>query len=478
MTADGAATSSHTADMIDALWAFDLDSITDADRERVLCHVLDHVGVTVRGAASATAATVRGVWMNGAVGTSPVVGTTLTTSPSAAALVNGTAAHTIELDDLHNASSTHPGVVVVPAALAACASAGADAATFVRSVVIGYEVTCRVGRAVHPDEHYRRHLHPTATAGAFGAAAAAAVGIGLDRDAAVAALGIVASSAAGSMEFLTDGAWTKRLHAGLAARNGVEAAWLAPTGYPAPLDGLGGNRGFLRAHSAEPDFEMLTAGLGSWPLELCSTSIKVHACCRYNQAAIDAALAIRTANRLDPGDIASIVVGLPSAAVHMVAEPREFKRRPRSVVDAQFSVQYGVGTAFVHGRSGLDQYTDDAIADPAVASMMDRTEVIADAELDRHYPQQWRAWVEVTTADGRTFRADIEEARGDPGNALTASQVASKFADITQPVATSEWAASAVEATMNLGAGDRLSFERFVEVLAGPSSQPHREQPA
>ena len=203
--------------------------------------------------------------------------------------------------------------------------------------------------------------------------------------------------ASGSMEFLSDGAWTKRLHPALAARNGVEAALLASDGYVGTDDGICGERGFLAAHSDAPAPERLLEGWGEWPLEVVSTSIKRHTCCRYNQGAIDALLAIRSAHGVHADDVESVVIGIPSVAVDIVAEPAASKRRPASVVDAQFSLPFGAAAALLWGRAGLSEYDETRLDDPAALALMDRVGYEVDPEIDRDFPDKWRAWARVTT---------------------------------------------------------------------------------
>ena len=160
-------------------------------------------------------------------GDHPLIGTGRTADPIRAAMGNAVAAHSIEYDDVHNASSSHPGVVVFPAAIAGSQISGAEIEDFVLAVFRGYEVMCRVGRAANPQAHYERHFHPTGTIGHFGAATAAASLLGLDVEQTVSAVGIAATMASGSMQFLLDGAWTKRFHPAHAARDGIEAALMA-----------------------------------------------------------------------------------------------------------------------------------------------------------------------------------------------------------------------------------------------------------
>jgi 2-methylcitrate dehydratase PrpD len=348
-------------------------------------------------------------------------------------MANAAAAHAIEFDDTHNAASLHPGVVIFPASTAAALIADADDATFMLGVVVGYETMCRIGRAINPSSHYQRHFHPTGTVGHFGAAASAARILGLGPETTTAALGIAATMAAGSMEFLVDGAWTKRIHPALAARNGIEAALLASEGFVAPADGIGGPRGFLASYSANPNPDLVLAGFGEMPLEVRSTSIKAHTCCRYNQGPIDAILELRGAHNLSADDVTHVKVGMVATGLDIVWDPPAAKRRPHSVVDAQFSMPFAAAVAIAHGRAALQEYSDSQLADPRILRLMDATECVHDAELDRTFPRMWRAWAEVETKDGRTVRTTVDYPKGDPENAFTPRELRAKFASLAEP---------------------------------------------
>src|SRR5690242_7255349 len=192
----------------------------------------DWLGVTLGGAgAESSVAVRRGLAALYPGGAGTVVGTRERFPAPQAALANGAAAHALEMDDTHNGGSIHLGATMFSAALAAAELRDASGETVLRAAVAGYEVAARLAMALDPAAHYRRGFHPTGTCGAFGAAAAAGVVFGLDARGVAAALGIAGSQAAGSMEFLANGAWTKRLHPGWAALAGLHAAALARAGF-------------------------------------------------------------------------------------------------------------------------------------------------------------------------------------------------------------------------------------------------------
>src|SRR5207302_4879023 len=205
-----------------------------------------------------------------------------------AALANGTAAHAVELDDVTTESSLHPGVAVIPPALALAEELGVAPASMLEAIVAGYEVTMRVGNALNPASAYARGFHPTGVAGAFGATAAAGRMLGLSPDQLSSALGIAGTLASGSLEYLAGGAWTKRLNPGWAGHAGITAARLAQAGFTGPVTVFEGRLGVLHAYSDAPIAERLLCDLGDLQsLQVMRVSIKPYACCRYNHGLID-----------------------------------------------------------------------------------------------------------------------------------------------------------------------------------------------
>ncbi|HET7339425.1 MAG TPA: MmgE/PrpD family protein [Candidatus Dormibacteraeota bacterium] len=419
---------SLTRDFIDAVWAL---RAGEDDLAALRSLLFDHIGVTAAGAQTDTARVVQRMIAPVHGPTLPVIGTELSAAAADAAFANAVAGHCLEFDDTHSGASLHPGVVVFPAALAASVLSGASPSRFVDGVVTGYEVMCRVGRAVDPAAHYRRHFHPTATVGHVAAAATAARIMGLSAGLAAEAVGVACTMAAGSLEFLSDGAWTKRLHPGLAVRNGLLAAQLVEAGFRGPVDGLGGPHGFLAGYSEEPHPSRLLDGLGVDRLEIRNTSIKAHGCCRYNQGPIDCVVALRTRSELVPDAVKSVVVGVVSAAPTLIWNPPEQKRHPSSVVDAQFSLPYSVAVALVEGNADPSAFSPVRNSDPEMQRLMNAVSCIVDPELDRHYPDQWRCWVEIQTVDGRTLTERVDEPKGEPGNPFSAEELREKVSRLT-----------------------------------------------
>ena len=411
-----------TRELVDFLASIETLPPEVIDRARYL--LLDFLGVAIRGSRAESSQPVyRMIERAGASGNATIIGTGKRTSPGYAALANGTAAHAIELDDTHNAGSIHLGVVMFPVALAL-----GDVADdrFFAAVVAGYEAAARVAMAVQPKEHYLLGFHPTSTCGVFGAAVTAGKILGLNNDQLLSAVGIAGSMAAGSLEFLADGAWTKRLQPGLAAQNGIQAAMLAAEGFRGPAAMLEGRNGFLRGYSRAPKPELLTHQLGQ-SFELMRTSVKPHACCRYMQGPIDALIELVREHDIPADQIDRIEVAVLEAGWPLVVEPPEQKYSPQSVAEAQFSMPFGAAMAVLCRAAGLDQFTDANIHSSEVRRMMGRVVVLKDSSLEKNFPKEWPASASIQLRDGRRFENFIRHPQGDPLNPLSFDELAAKF---------------------------------------------------
>ena len=409
-------------------WA-ELDGDVQARTRELL---LDLIGVALAGSRQPSSRPAARVALAlGSAGVATVIGTGQTTSAVWAAMANGTAAHAVELDDVTTESSLHPGVAVIPAALALAEEGNVAPSSLLEAIVAGYEVTMRVGNALNPASAYARGFHPTGVAGVFGATMAASHLLGLDVQASTNALGIAGTLASGSLEYLSDGAWTKRLNAGWAGHAGITAARLAQAGFSGPASVFEGRLGVLHAYSDDAQPERLLADLGR-PLQVMRVSIKPYACCRYNHGLIDCVLGLTREHNLEPGDVERIRLGVLSGGALLVAEPIEQKRDPRGVVDAQFSAPYAAATALVYGTGGIDAYTPDKLANTAVRELMSRTECFRDPSLDANYPRQWPAAAEIHLRDGRVLARRIEYASGEPENPVSRAGLIEKFVSLAQ----------------------------------------------
>ena len=316
---------------------------------------------------------------------------------------------------------------------AAALTGGCSGQDFIAAIVGGYETVIRLGVALDPALHYAQGFHPTATCGAFGSALTAACILKLGQKRTADALGIAGSQAAGSMEYLTDGVYTKRFHAGWAAQSGLTAALLAGEGFSGPQTIIEGKFGFLKGYSKNPRPERLFADWKN-PYKIMKTSIKPHACCRYNQGPIDCLLKITQDNQLAADDIKTATVGVLSAGFPLVAEPLEKKRRPATIVDAQFSMPFGAAVAILFGNAALDRYTMDNLRSKKLRDLMNRVDCVRDPALDALYPSKWPATAKIVTHDGRTYSYHLEYPKGDPENPLSYEELKDKFLTMVQPV--------------------------------------------
>ena len=421
----------------------DIDAATVAYAKELL---LDHLGCAARGGTVDTADAV--ARMLAAIGADE--GSTLTAvvakrplRPEWAVFANGVHAHSIELDDTHSASSLHPAVVTIPAALAVAELQGSSGEELLAAMVAGYEVACRLGRALDPQRAYAKGFHPTAVVGPFAAAAVTAKLLGLSADELTNAFGIAASQSAGRLEFFSDGAWTKRFHPGWASHSGYLAARLAQAGFTGPALAFEGRDGLLAGYGAPDRAGLITSGLGA-PFELSETSVKPYACCRYNQGPIDLAIALASEHDLGPADIASVRVGVVSQAIPIVVEPVERKVAPANDVDAQFSLPYAIGLGIVLRKATLDEYAEPALSSPEVRAVAAKVVAEARPDFDERFPGLWPSEVEIETVDGRTLRMQTDFPKGDPQNRLSYPEMSAKFRSLAS-AALSEDELDAVE---------------------------------
>jgi len=411
--------------------------------------VLDLVGNIVRARhdAESTAsflAAARAMGM--ADGNAGVFGDPARYTPAGAAFLNGALAHSLDFDDTHAAGSLHPGAPVIPAAIAAGEMVGASGADILAGIIAGYEVTCRVALALPAGEHYDRGFHPTATCGAFGAAAAAARVFGLDADGVAGAMGTVLSQCAGSLQFLANGAWTKRFQVGWAACNGLMAATLVREGFKGACEALEGKHGFMRAYAPNPTPERAVQDLGT-VFELMHTAVKPYPSCRYGHAGIDAALALRAANDIKAGDITAIRLGLPKSGMLLIGEPAAKKANPENVVDGQFSGPFVISSALATGAMGWDSYT--GLQDPAIRSLLSKVTCEFDPEIEAEFPANMSGKLTIE-AGGKTYTQKVVVPKGEPTNFLTENELRAKFAGLTDAVLGEERAARLADAVLGI----------------------------
>jgi 2-methylcitrate dehydratase PrpD len=394
---------------------------------------IDLIGSIIRAGAEAEStpsifATLKDLGLDGP-GSCTVFGLDRTYPPATATLLNGALGHSLDFDDTHADSSLHPSAPVVPAAYAAAEMTGASGKDLLAAIVAGYEVCCRLGNALDPTAHYARGFHPTATAGVFGAAAAAGKLFGLSAEHIQSAFGVAASQAAGSLQFLTNGGWNKRYQVGAAAMNGLIAATLAKNGFIGAANAIEGKHGLLVGYTDNARPEKAVAGLGS-VYETMKIGVKPYPACRYTHAAVDGILALMREHHLAAEEIETVSIGLHQNGITLTGAPLAEKRKPRSIVEGQFSMPFAAAVAIHAGQFGWDDYK--YLDDPVVTALAARVNVDRDERLEglRH---PFGANVAVTTQTGR-FERHIPDPSGEPESFPTAEEITQKFSILATPV--------------------------------------------
>ncbi len=345
----------------------------------------------------------------------------------AAALINGTAAHTVEVDDIYREAIYHPGAPTIAAALALAQARRATGLQMIRAVVAGYEVSTRIGAALGR-AHYR-HWHNTGTAGTFGAVSAAATLLGLDAARHAHALCTGATFAAGLQQAFRMDSMSKPLHAGHAAEAGVLAALAAEQGVTGSLDVLDGEAGLGRAMSDGPDWHAATATLGQ-DFHITHMTFKNHACCGHTFAPIDGALELQARmGCVRWQDLQAVEISTYGPALAVAGNPD-----PRTAAEARFSIPFVVATALIHGSVRLSAFTPERLADADIRALMARIRLAVDPGLDARFPGQRAARVRFATADGRQGEYLQPTRKGDPEQPLSDAELSDKFMELAAPV--------------------------------------------
>jgi 2-methylcitrate dehydratase PrpD len=390
--------------------------------------ILDTVGVTLAGAAEPCAQIVERVLAAGAArkdGECLIFGTDRRAAPLDAALINGTAAHALDFDDVSNSLGGHPSAPLLPALFALGEVIDCTGRDFITAYLAGFETETRLGRGVH-FHHYEKGWHPTATLGVFGAAAACCHLMGLDRTRTAQALAIAASLASGIKANF--GTMTKPLHVGHTARNGLFAAMLARDGFSANPAALEHKQGFLLVFNGPGTFDA-EAILRDWgqPYDIVrpGLGIKQHPCCGSTHPAIDALLSLRQEHEIRPERVTRI-----DSWTHPRRLAHTDRPDPGSGLDAKFSVQYCLARALLQGRIRLEDFEGEAFRDPEVRALMRRIHAAPHPEMSAEGGEHLGAEVRIAFEDGRTVTKRIGAALGrGPDNPLPLDALVQKFAD-------------------------------------------------
>nr|WP_239028291.1 MmgE/PrpD family protein [Pseudonocardia acidicola] len=434
------------------------DAIGEDARTVAAQCVLDGIGVAIAATAEPAVRILRKTVLSEvADGPATLLGTDLRTTTRDAALVNGTATHALDYDDVSGPMSGHPTVPVLPAVLALGEELATDGKALVTAMVAGIECEVRVGAALG-NAHYLRGFHTTATAGTLGAAAAAANMLGLSAEQTCTALGIAATQAAGLKSMF--GTMCKPLHAGKAAASGILAAKLAAAGFTAAEDAIAGERGLLATQSDGADLDALTVPFGR-PWHVADVLFKFHAACYLTHASIEAALALR-AQGLEPAEIESVEVLVTPAHLGVCAIPS-----PRTGLEGKFSLRFATALALATGRADESRFTDASVADPALVALRDRVRVVTVDDVGRYSGQ-----VTVRSRDGRTWQArdDVGSPRWTRSPAEQLHALEAKFDALVTPMLGE---ARTAQLLAVLGDLDSLSSVAELTALTAPAPRSH-----
>jgi len=351
------------------------------------------------------------------------IGHARTLSAAAAALVNGTAIHGEDFDDTFEGGPVHAGAVIVPAMLAACERHGLDGTAALLGIAVGVETMCRLS-LVAPTLTHKAGFHPTAVFGAMGAAAGVGAALHVSPRQLVDALGNAGSMASGIIEYLAEGAWTKRLHAGWAAQAGIRAALLGRAGFSGPRTVFEGVRGFFHAfaHTSAGDFAALAGDFGTrWVTE--TLAFKPYPCGTMTHPYIDCAR--RLARRVRADDVVEMVCEVGEGTVHRLWEPLAAKQRPANGYAGKFSTPYCIAAGFVRGNVALSDFSDEAVRDPAVLALAAKVRYRIDP--DNPYPKNFTGHIRATLRDAAVVEERQPYMRGGAKAPLTRADIEEKF---------------------------------------------------
>jgi 2-methylcitrate dehydratase PrpD len=444
-----------------------LRDVSRAVQTRAKHLILDAVGIALASRGYTYAGVSLAAFSELGSGTSPVIGYGRSLALRDAVMMNGVLIHGLDFDDTHSRGVIHSTTSALPCVLALADRDEMSGADLLSAYIVAMEVSTRVASAASGGFH-QAGFHPTGLVGAFGCAVAAARLLHLDEARAAHAQGIVLSMAAGSLEFLDDGAWTKRVHPGFAAASGITAATLAKHGFTGPRSAYEGRFGLYASHLGKrldaADQRLATEGLGSsWQID--EVAIKPLPACHFTHAVADAAIALHHEHRFSAQNldsIARVVAKVPRGTVEVVCEPLEPKRKPVTSYDAQFSVPYIVATALLKGRFTLDELEPAALADPAVLALAARVDYEIDP--DTTFPRHYTGEVVVERGDGTRVAHREAINRGCADRPVSNDDIVTKFYANAQRTVSRSAAEQIAQAVLQL---DERPARVLADTLAG-----------
>lgn len=407
------------------------DKLSSASIEMAKKCMLDWLGVSIRGSQELPARIIRHTLLRSKSNDAVVFGKTYRrASVFDAALCNGAASHTLDFDDLHNASIIHLATVVIPGVFSIAETEHKSGKQMISAVCAGYEAGARAGESVIPESYF--FWHTTGTAGTFGAAAAAANLLELNEEETLMCYGSAGTQAAGLWEFLKEGAMSKALHAGKSSYAGVLSAYLAKSGFTGASRILEGEKGFCRAMTAEPHLEKLTDGLDINRLKIEENSFKPYPCCKHSHAAIYAAETLKHEHGIKAEDIDKVELYVNNITDILINNPY-----PQNPYGCKFSIQYCTAAMLVFGVIGLEHFSEEYIHNEAVRKLMEKVEVINSPEMEDLYkqdPTKLASRLAVHCSDGRCLEMTVDHPKGDKKNPFTWADAEKKFMLLAESV--------------------------------------------
>ncbi|KIV90600.1 hypothetical protein PV10_07886 [Exophiala mesophila] len=414
----------------------DTNLLTDQIRASLKEYIIDYIGVTLAASHSSdsTVSICNAVQaLGGQKGACTVLGKGKTFTPQFAGLLNAALGHSLDFDDTYAPGTLHAGVTSIAAGLTQAEILGAsvDIDHFLLAVAVGYEVTCRLGRELG-NEAYARGFHNTATAGIFGAVATISVLKNLSADVIENAFGLAGSKAAGSMQYLENGSWNKRLHPGFAVHDAFLCVALAEAGVIGAASIIEGTFGFLHGYSPKEnkDLDYLTSDLGHrW--EFLLTSLKPFPACRMTHGFIEHAAKLgHDKKKVAIDQVRAIVLSLSPNNVSVVGAPTPNKIHPENMVDAQFSAYFTTANSYLYGSdNGVRCYEQDRLHDSGIRQLSDKISVVPDTSL-----KQFGSKLKIEYEDGTSDEVLIPFPLGESQHPFTRDQVNDKFFSLVNPV--------------------------------------------
>lgn len=356
----------------------------------------------------------------GGTGDIPIIGCKRKRNLLAATLINGMEAHIAELDDGYRYGMLHPGTPVLSALLTA-ASVGSikDGRAFIKGIIMGYEIACRLAEAIQPG-HKLKGYHATATCGTVSSAIAVGIAADYTRQELLQTLSAAVTSASGVLEMIDAPSQLKPYNVGRAALNGYISAEVGRSGLLGPRDPLGGDRGFFKSMADDVNLEVLFAEEPGYKFQ--QRYMKAYAACRHCHPAIEAALMLVDAYGFREQEVRSIDVHTYKLAIY-----GHDQHCVSSVSAAKMSTPFSVAAAIVTGSAGLEAFTEENVQNEDIQSLALKVQVLEDKQLTELSPGKRSAIVDIYLKDGRKLRQAVDHPLGEPENPISDEELQKKF---------------------------------------------------